>query len=98
MGLRRLLNRAAKAEPPARLTELAEGEPDTPTPGAGLFAERKRNGGTAPISPASTEKTAREISPGNEKEARHAPEAFAWRSQRSREDRAAWADYIDRPF
>ena len=99
MGLRRLLNRQATAEPLREslppLTELA-GEPATPTRQS---AQLSAKGETAPTSPISIDKTAEQseqISVRTEKKSARQP-SYVWISQKT-DIRAGWADYIDRPF
>jgi hypothetical protein len=84
--------------PEPKLTELAEDPPPTPTR---PVARLDRNVETAPLQPASLDKTAPISAVAAEEKNDPQPRrssAGVWRSQRTKETRAGWADYIDRPF
>ncbi len=102
-GFRAFLGLPAKQAEP-KLTELAKLEPEPgPTP-VRPFADTNRNDATAPRSSADTDKTAEQISEPAEqisanprKKSARRP-SYVWLSQKTRDARAPWADYVNRPF
>jgi hypothetical protein len=93
-GFRRFLGNA-------KLTELAE-DPTTPHRPKAPAERPARRGTPSTHKPAPK---AGEISPVQQKGAAKGsrctprnPDPRAWLSQKSRDARAGWADYIDRPF